>query len=324
MAKPKFTFAELVKFSKKINKKGLTDEIDIDDLDDEDDDFDELCEELVQAVERIDDAKKQNKLTPKIVEFYEKVLAYVQDGKESSDSDEFDTDELEDKLDDLSYKEMKDFIKENELEIKTKVKKKTFEDKQDKIVEEVVEAMKAKHSSGTSDDNEEETKEFDADELEDKLEDMDFDEIEKFCEKNGLDLELDEDEYDDDEDEVIKQVVKAMKKKHKKKGGKKDKKDKKNKKDKKGKDDDGGKYPKGWKKTADPAKMFDMIKDKDGECTVADLAVILAKGKKKDAPKKYNAVVHNLARKFQPKVGVVVTFKKGGEDVKDGIVTFDE
>ena len=241
----KLKIEELARNCKKLNKKELTEEIDI-----KNNDVDELAEDFVQAFERIDDDGKTSKIPKKLVEYYEIVLDYVESDKDEFDADEFDADELEEKLEDMDYKETKDFIKENGIEIDTKVKKKTFDDDQDDIVEEIVEAMKKKFESSGS-----------------------------------------------------------VKKNKNEKGGNENKKDK-------------LALPKGWRKNADPAKFLFRIRE--GDCKVSDLALILAKGKKKEAPKKANATMYMLARRMAPKIGVVITFPEGSENVADGIVTLKD
>jgi low affinity Fe/Cu permease len=60
----------------------------------------------------------------------------------------FDRDDMEEKLEEMSYKELKAFIKENGLQPETKLKKKTFDDDQEDIIEEILDELEERAEEG--------------------------------------------------------------------------------------------------------------------------------------------------------------------------------
>lgn len=226
---------------------------------------------------------------------------------ETSNDDSGD-ESLSDKLQEMEYKEFKAFVKENNLELKTKIKKSSFEDDQDELVAEVVALMQ----SGS----EESEPEFNEGELQEKLEDMSWKEVKAFCKDNGLDYKPKKSEWGDDPDDDVEAIIKLMKakaepKKTDKKGGKKRKTEKKE------KNEDSKKL---FKANSKQEKLYNRIVE--GDCTVLDLALILNDGKKKDAEKKCNQACHLLARTIAKKVPVTITWS--GSTVDEGVVTLTE
>lgn len=136
MAKKNKELKELLKMAKELNDLELTeDPIDIDE-----DDGDALKEEFISAIEEIDDDGKIDDVDEDIISFYENLIdpdAGKDEGDEGNGDTDFDADELREELDDFDVKEMKKYIKDNDLEIDTKVKTSSLED----VIEEVVEAM---------------------------------------------------------------------------------------------------------------------------------------------------------------------------------------
>ncbi|MFB5622940.1 MAG: hypothetical protein ACE5RH_03000, partial [Nitrosarchaeum sp.] len=219
---------------------------------------------------------------------------------------------LSDKLQEMEYKEFKAFVKEKNLELKTKIKKSSFEDDQDELVAEVVALMQ----SGS----EETEPELNEGELQEKLEDMSWKEVKTFCKDNGLDYKPKKSEWKDDPDDDVEAIIKLMKSKTEPK-----KTDKKETKKGKGKGkstketkEDTDKSP--FKKNSKQEKLYNRIVE--GDCTVNDLAVIL-NGKKADADKKWNAVVHMAARTLAKKVGVTINWQDC-DTVGAGVVTLTE
>lgn len=322
MAKNKIDRDELEKMVKKLNKLDIADEIDLDDFEGEDDE--DLAEAFMDAVKEIADKKKEDKIPKKVVEFNNKLYDILEGGGDKDkdpDDEDGGNEDLEDDLKGMDYKEFKKFVKENDLKdkLETELKKGSFGKKKKKLVKEVVELMSKSGSDSSDDENEE----VDLDKLEEKLDEMDFDDFEEWAEKNLPDFEVDEDEWDDDKEDVIEKVIKLMKKAQKKNGKKdKDKKeDKKDKKEKKDKESGGKSTDKSpFRDGSNQAVFYEKIEE--GDCKVSDLAVILNKGKKKESEKKWNAVVHMLARKYGDKAPVCITFS--GKTVGEGVVTHSE
>ena len=70
--------------------------------------------------------------------------------EEKEEKVDFDRDDLEEELVDMDYKDLKAFVKDNEIETETPIKKKTFDDDQEDIIEEILDAMRvlARDSQG--------------------------------------------------------------------------------------------------------------------------------------------------------------------------------
>lgn len=238
-----------------------------------------------------------DEVAEKLVELY--------NAKTSETSDDDSNDEsLSDKLQEMEYKEFKAFVKKNNLELKTHIKKSSFEDDQDELVAEVVMLMQ-----GGSEGSE---PEFNEGELQEKLEDMSWKEIKAFCKNNGLDYKPKKSEWEDDPDNDVEAIIKLMKpktteKKETKKGDTKKKKDK-----------DADKSP--FKANSKQEKIYNRILE--GDCTVNDLAIIL-NGKKDGADKKWNAVVHTSARTLAKKIGINICWQDC-DTVGAGVVTLAE
>lgn len=246
-----------------------------------------------------------DEVAEKLVELY--------NAKTPKTSDDDSGDEgLSDKLQEMEYKEFKAFVKKNNLELKTKIKKSSFEDDQDELITEVVALMQ-----GGSEESE---PEFNEGELQEKLEDMSWKEVKAFCKDNGLDYKPKKSEWEDDPDDDVEAIIKLMMtkvepKKTDKKGGKKGKGKSKSTKETK---EDTDKSP--FKKNSKQEKLYNRIIE--GDCTVNDLAVIL-NGKKDGADKKWNAVVHATARTLAKKIGVTISWQDC-DTVGAGVVTLAE
>jgi len=287
-----------------------------DDDDDDADDFDadELTEELeemslkeVKAFVKKNDlgikVTKKN-LDEKIEEIVEAMEEKSSDGEEEEEDDdeadagEFDADELTEELEEMSLKELKAFIKENDLGIK--VTKKNMEDK----VEEIVEAMEEKSGAEEDDDDDadDEAEEFDADALTEELEDMSLKEVKAFVKENNLKIKVTKKNLDD----KIEEIVEAMEEK----SGDEDEDEKKGKKGK-GKDKGGDDYPKGMRRDSIPARIYDAIRE---GATIHEIAKPIAKEKKKEPSQLYGLVMRNLIRNIGKSCTVVLTTDGSGTD----------
>jgi len=312
------TLKNLVKFSKKLNDLELTDEaIEVDG-----DDQEELMEDFIQAIEEIDDEGQVDEIDQKILDFYEKVLA-VSEGKSSDKekdekSEDFDRDELEEELETMTAKELKAFVKENDLEIKTKISKKTLED----AIEEILDTMEAKGSGPSEDKNEndddEKDVEFDRDELEEILEDLDYKKTKAFIKENDLEIEtkLKKKTFEDDQEDIMEEILDAMEEAAKEKNKKDTKKDKKG-----GKEKDGD-LPKGMRKNSLPAKLYEEIRD-NGPITVMELAKVAAVEKKKEPEQVLNWTVRVIAKSLAKSCSIGITFKNSS-DIADGIIELND
>jgi hypothetical protein len=69
-------------------------------------------------------------------------------GDADEDGDDFDRDEMEETLEEMDYKALKAFIKENGLQPETKLKKKTFDDDQEDIIEEILDELEERAEEG--------------------------------------------------------------------------------------------------------------------------------------------------------------------------------
>jgi len=316
---------ELVKMVKKLNRLKLSNQIATDDFED----VRELAEVFVSAVEDIDNRKESHKLTEVIAAYHNNLVDWLMETKhdiqtKKTDKGEknMDFDKIRDELEDMEYKEAKKFVKEKNLDMDLiKGKKSEWEDDNEDIVDDIMEALEELDSGNEEESDEDE---FDEDELRDKLEGMEYKEVKAFVKENNLDVKVKKKIWEDDEDEVIDSIVEAMKKapaptepddpdhdpdevdeEEKDTGDTSTTTDR--------------ELPKGWRSGSPNTNMFNLIVEK-GEVSVMDLAIVLNGGKKKDADKHANKVVMTLARKFGSVAPVVVTF--AGEDVKDGIVKF--
>ena len=125
---------ELGSFIKKLNKLKLADKIGTRG------DVGEMQEEFISAIEEIDDAGKADKVDKEIIDYYEGLLEEGEPEKEpekdgKDGEDEVDLDELKEELEDMSFKELKAYIEEEDLELETKITKKKVDD----IIEEILE-----------------------------------------------------------------------------------------------------------------------------------------------------------------------------------------
>lgn len=304
-------FKTLTKMVKKLNKLKLTDEIDLDDFDEDDDDATkELAQAYYDAFDDIDQNSKIDKLgsgKKKFVELNNEIVDFLEGS--NKDDNSVDDDDLEDTLEEMEYKEFKKYVKDNELELKTELKKKTFDDNKDDLVEEVVKLMsKSDDEGGDSDDG----NEIDEDAIEEELEDLSYVKAKKWLKEKGVEFTIDKDDWKDDPEDQIEEIIELMKKGTGKKDKKKDKKDKTDKKSDKPKGTDTTPF----RTNSKQAKFYMRIEE--GDCTVNDLALILNDDKKKDVDKKWNTTVHMLARKYGNKAPVSVTF--GGTTVGEGTV----
>lgn len=122
--------------------------------------------------------------------------------KPEEDSDNL---ELSTSLAEMSYKEIKAFIKEKAIDIEFKIKDWKTDKTRSEIIEKVIAAI-------SPTDNKPEEK-FDREKIEEKLSEMDFDEFEEFVEENNLAHEisdLEEETFDKDQEDLIEEVLDVL------------------------------------------------------------------------------------------------------------------
>lgn len=339
MAKPKLVKKELVKQIRALNKLKLTGRVS------PKGDPEDLLEDFITAIEKIDDDGKISKVKDPILDYYEQFIPEDgDDGGKDDDGGDFDADELTEELEDMSLKEVKAFIEENDLDIK--VTKKTLEDK----IDDIVEAMEEKAEGG--DDGDDEPEDFDIEKFEEELDEMSLKEVKALVKEHDLDVGRVTKKNLEDK---LEDIVEAMEEKMEgdgDSGGEKDLEDmdkdelleyaeendieltermqnkftaarllktikKKmdaagSKKDKAEKKDKARDYPKGIRKNTLIAELYDGIKD-DG-ATVKELAKPIAKKKDKEPAQVYGVVMRNVIRKLGKAVPVVLKPADNGED----------
>jgi hypothetical protein len=348
------TKKELVKNIRGLNKLKLTSRVSV--KGDEED----LLEDFITAIEKIDDDGKIGKVSDSILDFYEEQIADAA-GDGDSDGGDFDADALAEELEDMSLKEMRAYVKDNDID----VGRITTKNKDDKV-DEVVEAMEAK-SGDDGDDGDDDGEEFDADALAEELEDMSLKDMRAFVKENDLDVgrittknkadkvdeiveameekaegddgddgddgdEVDLEEMDEDElldfaeendiklterQEGMKAVRlrKIIQKKLDASGGSKPA----GKTGKAGKKS--GELPTGVRKGTMVADFYEAIAD--GGATIAEMAKPLAKAKGKEPAQMYGVVSRNIVRKLAKAVSVCMRPDKNGED-GSVMVTLDD
>ncbi len=227
--------------------------------------------------------------------------------------EELDEEAVRDRLEDMDFDEVADFCKENGITIE--FDEDEFDEDEDECIDKVIEALKA----GGGDDDEPTGDDFDEEAARDALEDMDdwkdvrawLKEAGKKPKEVGVSKKL----YEEDDDDCVDKIIEFFK------GGdkKEEKTEEKSKKSGKTKEKEETPPP-----TVTPFRAKTMqdkfwMELQDGPAKVSELAVILNKGKKKDSDKKWNAVIHLLARKFGNKAPVTVQFE--GTTVGEGVVS---
>ncbi|MGD9156868.1 MAG: hypothetical protein PVG39_00540 [Desulfobacteraceae bacterium] len=204
MAK-KVTLEELKKNAKALNKLELTDES----VDTDTDDSEELAEDFMNAMEEIDDDGKTDEVDKKIIKFYVRVM----DQFDGESKGEAGGDDLRDELEDMEIKEVRAYIKENDLEIKTKVTKKNLS----KVIDEIMKlSSKSGNAKGGTKDAKSAAGDFDRDELEETLTDMEYKEVKAYIKDNGLDIDMPKKKaWEDESEDIIEEILDAMEEKAK-------------------------------------------------------------------------------------------------------------
>lgn len=303
MSKKKIDFKELKTNVKALNKLELNDEpVEMDD------DVETLTENFISAIEEIDDAGKIDEVESEILDFYETL---IDDDGDNGKSKKKHKDEDED-----------------EDEKSTKKKSKTKDDEDDD--EEEDEKPKKKHKDEDEDDEKPKKLPLDKEAkglLEELEEVTKVGRLQKFADKNDLDVEIDEDGDLDEEKEKIEEAIKKASKKRAIKKAAKAKDDddedekpskKKAKKDedededeepakKKSKDDDGPKLPKGIKNGTINAKIYQAIDD-EGETKLSKILKLVAKEVGKEEDQVFNKVIWHVTKKISPFAPIRITF----------------
>jgi len=281
----------LIKHVKNLNKLDLVEKIQTKG------DFEEIKEDFISAIEEIDDDSTIDDVDDEIIDYYESLI-------EEPDSSSGNGNDMQDKLSEMSAKELKAFVKEEDLDIDVKISKNNI----DEAIEAILDAVETKNEEGAGDGDSTD----DLEELIDAIKEFDdMDDLEDFIEEHDLDIKI---KKKDDEDDVKEKITEALEKKMKasKKKGKKGKKEEKGKKGKKGKKDKKDKKgKKGKLKTGTiPALILDAIEG--GDATWKELAEIVAEAKDKEVEQCMGIALRTVSRKISKKTPIVVTFN--GDD----------
>ena len=339
---------ELAKHIRNLNKKKLCEKIKTTG------DIEDLKEDFITAIEDIDDDGKIGNVPNDIIDYYESILPE----EDVEDDENGEDEELEDKLVNMSLKELREFAKDKKLDI-GRITKRNMEEK----VEEIIDLLEEQEE----DDGDDDSPEFDADALLAKLEDMDIKEVREFAKENDLDIgritkrnlddkieeiidameekaeeQEEEDDGDDDspdfysmdEDELFDfcdendipltarqeefeedKLRELVKKKYAKIEGKAgaDKKTGADKKaDKEDKEDD-GKLPGKLRKGTSPGDIYEAVRDNPG-ITLQELATPWAKKQNKKPHQVFGWVNRTLVRIIAKNVKITATYPQSGED----------
>jgi hypothetical protein len=228
------------------------------------------------------------------------------EGADASESDR-------EKLEAMDFDEVEEWC--DEYGIKMEFDEDDWDEDTEACVDKILEAI-----------GESATVEIDEDAVRDELEDIDGDykKLREWLKGNDLkpkDIGFKKADYVESEDDIINKIIAYLKEKNQKNEGKTSKKSAKSSKK-------AEKTSKNKKKNVELENPFrsGSIQDQffktliEKECPVADLAVILNKGEEKDSEKKWNAVVHTLARKFADKAPINICYK-GATTVGEGMVS---
>lgn len=116
--------------------------------------------------------------------------------------DEKENDILPSELAAMSVKEIKAYLADNGIEIKIKAKDWKDVKAKAEIIKQIILA-KMGDDNGSAD-------EYDRDECEEKLNDMDFEQMQAFIDANGLEVEIDEDDFEDEKEDYIEEILDEM------------------------------------------------------------------------------------------------------------------
>jgi len=335
---------ELVKNIRALNKLKLTSRVSTSG------DPEDLKEDFITAIEKIDDDGKISKVPDDILDFYEEFIPDADSGGDDDGDGDFDPDELAEELEEMSLKEIKAFVKDNDLDVGRITAK-----NKDEKVDEIVEAMEEKAEAGGDDDGDDGGDDTDYEELLEEAEEIeDAKGLKAFIKDNDLDVSgrITAKNFDDKLDEVLELLEELAEGGGGSKGEDKDIEDmdkdellefaenndisltermqtrfseaqlrrtiKKKmdsasaKKDKATDKEETRDYPKGVRKNTAISALYDAIKD--GGATVKEVATPMAKAKKKKPDQFYGVVIRNATRKLAKCCDVVLRPAKNGED----------
>jgi len=324
----KVTKAALVKNIKALNRKKLTDKVAVTG------DVEDLMEDFISAIEDIDDAGKIDDVPDSIIDYYEGLIdedgdeeeqeekkttkrgrkkAAAKDEDEDDEEDDEDEDDeedgdvdldsLEEELADMNLRQIKKYIKDNDVDIDITPTRKNLDDVVDAILEFVEEG------GGADDEDDDEGDEFDLEACDD------VDEILEYCDEN--DIKLTERQEGFPLKRLKRIVAKKMGAAEKDTGKSTKKTTRRGSTKKTTKKEPDVELPKGLRKNTLPAELYMAVAEgeEDG-ATMKSLATMVAKakGNVKEPLSYYGFVQRTIARKVAKCANIVQRHASSGAE----------